>query len=90
MEDLPVGKYYFEESKTALGFIPYGEKLSFEIDGENDATLDVSLDVENAKAVMPATGGIGDGIFAFISILLIVIGSAILCTYVPTKSKKKG
>lgn|GEM_PF-2132679 len=90
VEDLPVGKYYFEESKTAIGFIPYGEKLSFEISGDNDATLDVSLDVENAKAVMPATGGIGDGIFAFISILLIVIGSAILCTYVPTKSKKKG
>ena len=90
VEDLPVGKYYFEESKTAIGFIPYGEKLSFEISGDNAATLDVSLDVENAKAVMPATGGIGDGIFAFISILLIVIGSAILCTYVPTKSKKKG
>lgn len=90
VEDLPVGKYYFEESKTAIGFIPYGEKLSFEISGGNDASLDVSLDVENAKAVMPATGGIGDGIFAFVSILLIVIGSAILCTYVPTKSKKKG
>ena len=90
VEDLPVGKYYFEESKTALGFIPYGEKLSFEIDGENDASLDVSLDVENTKAVMPATGGIGDGIFAFASIVLIVIGSAILCTYIPTKSKKKG
>lgn len=90
VEDLPVGKYYFEESKTAIGFIPYGEKLSFEISGDNDASLDVSLDAENAKAVMPATGGIGDGIFAFVSILLIVIGSAILCTYVPTKSKKKG
>ena len=90
VEDLPVGKYYFEESKTALGFIPYGEKMSFEIDGENDASLDVSLNVENTKAVMPATGGIGDGIFAFASIVLIVIGSAILCTYIPTKSKKKG
>lgn len=90
IEDLPVGKYYFEESKTAIGFIPYGEKLSFEIDGDTDVDLDVSLDVENAKAVMPETGGISDGIFAFIAIMLIVIGSAILCTYIPTKTKKKG
>ena len=90
IEDLPVGKYYFEESKTAIGFIPYGEKLSFEIDGDTDIDLDASLDVENAKAVMPETGGIGDGIFAFVAIMLIVIGSAILCTYIPTKTKKKG
>ena len=90
IEGLPVGKYYFEELKTAIGFIPYGGKLSFEISSDKAASLDVSLDVENAKAVMPETGGIGDGIFAFMSIMLIVIGSAILCTYIPTKTKKKG
>ena len=88
VEDLPVGKYYFEESKTAIGFIPYGEKLSFEIDGDNDASLNVSLDVENTKAVMPATGGIGDGIFGFASAMLAVLAAILLCT-LPNKSKRK-
>ena len=89
IEDLPVGKYYFEESKTAIGFIPYGEKLSFEIDGDNDASLNVSLDVENAKAVMPETGGIGNGIFGFTSAMLAVLAAILLCT-IPNKPKKKG
>lgn len=88
VEDLPVGKYYFEESKTAIGFIPYGEKLSFEIDGDNDASLNVSLDVENAKAVMPETGGIGNGIFGFASAMLAVLAAILLCT-LPNKSKRK-
>ncbi|MBQ3418499.1 MAG: Cna B-type domain-containing protein, partial [Ruminococcus sp.] len=88
VENLPVGKYYFEESKTAIGFIPYGEKLSFEIDGDNDASLNVSLDVENAKAVMPETGGIGNGIFGFASAMLAVLAAILLCT-LPNKSKRK-
>lgn len=90
VEDLPYGKYYFEESETALGFIPYGEKLYFEINYNSDAALHATLDVENAKTVMPETGSIGNGIFGFISVMLIVLGATLLCTLTPTKNKKEG
>lgn len=89
VENLPCGKYYFMEVKTADGYMPYGDKLSFEIDGETDASLSVKLDVKNEKAVMPETGGFGNNIFGILSAAFIAFGAALL--YTTTKiSKKKG
>lgn len=89
VENLPCGKYYFIEVKTADGFMPYGDKLAFEIDGETDASLSVKLDVKNEKAVMPETGGIGNNVFGILSAALAAFGVALLYTTTKT-SKKKG
>ena len=79
IEELPIGKYYFEETDTLLGFIPYGEKIPFEITEDSDETLDVSAEVENAKIVMPETGGSGSLMFYIISITLAGLAVSMLC-----------
>ena len=89
VENLPCGKYYFMEVKTADGYMPYGDKLHFEIDGETDASLNVTLNVKNEKAVMPETGGFGNNIFGILSAAFIAFGAALLYTTTKT-SKKKG
>ena len=86
IEELPIGKYYFEETETLLGFIPYGEKIPFEIKEDSDETLDVSAEVENAKIVMPETGGSGSLMFYIISITLAGLAVTMLCI---KKSKTK-
>ena len=86
IEELPIGKYYFEETETLLGFIPYGEKIPFEIKEDSDETLDVSAEVENAKIVMPETGGSGSLMFYIISITLAGLAVTMLCV---KKSKAK-
>lgn len=91
IEELPIGKYYFEETETLLGFIPYGEKIPFEIKEGSEETLNVSAEVENAKIVMPETGGSGSMMFYIISITL---AGLCLITFCITKTKtihsKKG
>lgn len=87
IDELPGGKYYFEETQTLLGFIPYGSRIPFEIKSGSSETLDVTVDAENAKAVMPNTGGIGTSSLYIISIILAGVAAAILCI---SKSKKKG
>ena len=89
VENLPCGKYYFMEVKTADGYMPYGDKLHFEIDGETDASLNVTLNVKNEKAVMPETGGCGNVLFGLLSAVLAAFGAVLLYTTTKT-SKKKG
>ena len=89
VENLPCGKYYFMEVKTADGYMPYGDKLYFEIDGETDASLNVTLDVKNEKAVMPETGGCGNVLFGLLSAVLAAFGAVLLYTTTKT-TKKKG
>ncbi len=89
VEDLPYGKYYFKEIQTSSGYMPYGEKLNFKIDYNSNATLNVKLGVENHKAVMPETGGAGNGIFVSTSAALAILGAALLCLYLKSKSKRK-
>ena len=86
IEELPIGKYYFEETETLLGFIPYGEKIPFEIKEGSDETLNLSAEVENAKIVMPETGGSGSLMFYIISITLAGLAVTMLCI---KKSKTK-
>lgn len=69
--------------------MPYGEKLNFKIDYNSNATLNVKLGVENHKAVMPETGGAGNGIFVSTSAALAILGAALLCLYLKSKSKRK-
>ena len=89
VEELPYGKYYFKEIQTASGVMPYGEKLNFKIDYNSNATLNVKLGVENHKAVMPETGGTGNGVFVLASATLTILGAALLCLSIKNKSKRK-
>ncbi len=40
---LPVGDYYFVESVTPSGYMPYGKKVEFTISADNENTLNISL-----------------------------------------------
>lgn len=90
IDDLPYGKYYFEETKTILGFIPYGEKMWFEISGDSDETQNVTVDAENAGMIMPETGGTGNNRFYLLSIALAGLGIMLFCIYKYKKSIMKG
>ena len=87
IDELPYGKYYFEETKTLLGFIPYGDKLWFEITGDSEETQNITVAAENARMVMPETGGIGTGFIYLISITLAGIATVMICI---SKRKTKG
>ncbi len=92
IDELPIGKYYFEESETLSGFIPYGEKIPFEIKEGSKKTLEISIDAENAKIVMPETGGNGSMTFYIISLTLAGLAAITLCLFknnnIKTKTKK--
>lgn len=81
IDELPYGKYYFEETKTLMGFIPYGEKIWFEISGDSEDTQNVTVEAENARMVMPNTGGSGTRCIYLISITLAGAALAMICTY---------
>lgn len=89
VEELPYGKYYFEETKTLLGFIPYGEKLWFEISGDSAETKDVFVDAENAHMVMPETGGSGTSYIYYISIILAGIAAWMFYISKSNSTKRK-
>lgn len=87
---LPYGQYYFIESQTLLGFIPYGNQIPFEIICSDEAALNVFANVENAKYVMPETGGVGLDGFYIASITLAGLAIALFCCFIIKKSTMKG
>ena len=89
INELPIGKYYFEETETLLGFIPYGEKIPFEIKEGSDETLEISIGAENAKIVMPETGGSGSMMFYIVSFTLAGLAVMTLCIRNIKKTKTK-
>lgn len=67
---LPVGDYYFVESVTPSGYMPYGKKVEFTISADNENTLNMSLTVADNKSVLSQTGGGGIAPFYFASVAL--------------------
>lgn len=67
---LPVGDYYFVESVTPSGYMPYGKKVEFTISADNENTLNISLTVADNKSVLSQTGGGGIAPFYFASVAL--------------------
>ena len=53
---LPLGDYYFVETKAAEGTMPYGKKVSFTV---SENTLNPEVMVKDYKTVMYNTGSIG-------------------------------
>lgn len=85
---LPVGDYYFVESVTPSGYMPYGKKLEFTISADNENTLNMSLTVADNKSVLSQTGGGGIAPFYFASVALGALAIFFIYDYRKHGSKK--
>lgn len=85
---LPVGDYYFVESVTPSGYMPYGKKVEFTISADNENTLNMSLTVADNKSVLSQTGGGGIAPFYFASVALGAIAIIFIYDYRKHGSKK--
>lgn len=70
ISNLPVGDYYFTESVTPSGYMPYGKKVEFTISADNENTINISLTVSDNKSVLSQTGGGGIAPFYFVAVAL--------------------
>lgn len=85
---LPVGDYYFVESVTPSGYMPYGKKVEFTISADNENTLNMSLTVADNKSVLSATGGGGIAPFYFVAVALGAMAIIFIYDYHKQGSKK--
>lgn len=86
---LPVGDYYFVESVTPSGYMPYGKKVEFTISADNENTLNMSLTVADNKSVLSQTGGGGIAPFYFASVALGAMAIIFIYDYRKHGSKNK-
>lgn len=85
---LPVGDYYFVESVTPSGYMPYGKKVEFTISADNENTLNISLPVADNKSVLSQTGGGGIAPFYFVAVALGAMAIIFIYDYHKHGSKK--
>lgn len=85
---LPVGDYYFVESVTPSGYMPYGKKVEFTISADNENTLNMSLTVADNKSVLSQTGGGGIALFYFVAVALGAMAIIFIYDYHKHGSKK--
>ena len=85
---LPVGDYYFVESVTPSGYMPYGKKVEFTISADNENTLNISLTVADNKSVLSQTGGGGIAPFYFVAVALGAMAIIFIYDYHKHGSKK--
>ena len=85
---LPVGDYYFVESVTPSGYMPYGKKVEFTISADNENTLNMSLTVADNKSVLSQTGGGGIAPFYFVAVALGAMSIIFIYDYHKHGSKK--
>lgn len=76
VSNLLPGDYYFTETKTVAGYMPYTEKIPFTIKEGDTST--VQVDNINHKIMIFNTGGNGSS-FYFIGIIGLLISAAVLC-----------
>ena len=88
ISNLPVGDYYFIESVTPTGYMPYGKKVVFTISADNENTLNISLTVADNKSVLSQTGDGGIAPFYFASVALGAIAIIFIYDYRKHGSKK--
>ena len=85
---LPVGDYYFVESVTPSGYMPYGKKVEFTISADNENTLNMSLTVADNKSVLSHTGGGGIAPFYFVAVAFGAMAIIFIYDYHKHGSKK--
>lgn len=88
ISNLPVGDYYFIESVTPSGYMPYGKKVEFTISADNENTLNISLSVADNKSVLSQTGGGGMAPFYFVAVALGAMAIIFIYDYHKHGSKK--
>ena len=88
ISNLPVGDYYFIESVTPSGYMPYGKKVEFTISADNENTLNMSLTVADNKSVLSQTGGGGIAPFYFVAVALGAMAIIFIYDYHKHGSKK--
>lgn len=88
ISNLPVGDYYFIESVTPSGYMPYGKKVEFTVSADNDNTLNISLTVADNKSVLSQTGGGGIAPFYFVAVALGAMAIIFIYDYHKHGSKK--
>lgn len=86
---LPVGDYYFVESVTPSGYMPYGKKVEFTISADNENTLNISLTVADNKSVLSQTGDGGIAPFYFASVALGAMAIIFIYDYRKGSKNKK-
>ena len=89
ISNLPVGDYYFVESVTPSGYMPYGKKVEFTISADNENTLNISLTVADNKSVLSQTGGGGIAPFYFASVALGAMAIIFIYDYRKGSQNKK-
>lgn len=89
ISNLPVGDYYFIESVTPSGYMPYGKKVEFTISADNENTLNISLTVADNKSVLSQTGGGGIAPFYFVAVALGAMAIIFIYDYRKHGSKNK-
>lgn len=88
ISNLPVGDYYFVESVTPSGYMPYGKKVEFTISADNENTINISLTVADNKSVLSQTGGGGIAPFYFVAVALGAMAIIFIYDYRKHGSKK--
>lgn len=88
ISNLPVGDYYFIESVTPSGYMPYGKKVEFTISADNENTLNISLSVADNKSVLSQTGGGGIAPFYFVAVAFGAMAIIFIYDYHKHGSKK--
>ncbi len=89
VKNIPVGDYYFIETATLDGYMPYAGRINFRIDESYEQVLNPSVTVRNNKIMMYNTGGNGDYMYYLIAIIGALI-AVILLTVFLIKNNKKG
>lgn len=89
IRNLPVGDYYFTESVTPSGYMPYGKKVEFTISADNENTLNISLTVADNKSVLSQTGGGGIAPFYFVAVALGAMAIIFIYDYRKGSQNKK-
>lgn len=89
ISNLPVGDYYFIESVTPTGYMPYGKKVEFTVSADNENTLNISLTVADNKSVLSQTGDGGIAPFYFVAVALGAIAIIFFYDYRKGSKNKK-
>ncbi len=88
ISSLPLGNYYFEETKAPIGTMPYGKKIEFTISENNNETLNCELIVKDDKAVLLSTGGKGNSNIYFIGLTFLIAAIATIVIYIKKRKER--
>ena len=90
LDKLPFGTYFFLETTTAEGFIPFEDRIEFAISPEDPNYENVSVGLVNMKSILPETGGVGNYIFYGIgAVALIGVIVLVIIYYKKNKARKE-